>query len=266
MQSDRNNPSQHDWQEALTIVAGALNNIKKFKYKYAIIGSGAYYIHGVIFRDPNYHPADIDINTSNIKATDKALMSLNQSKNVKVEKDTNSSRTVSKYQITLANGSKIAIDVTHNDDFGYRTATFQEINKVKTTSLMDTLLSIFTHPERRQKDFIAFKELIVQNIEMLRKELQQKKVKDSTFFKSLQHAIDALQAPHISRDEETVDAIISRTLASGPGKTQAKIESGANDHSQMLFSQPKNKSSPGRIDQCDLENLDALPDNNMKKK
>ena len=72
------NISLSDWQDAVALIAAALNTESQNTkgYQYAVIGSGAYVLHGTAYENPKDNPADIDITTTNPAITRKAILEL----------------------------------------------------------------------------------------------------------------------------------------------------------------------------------------------
>lgn len=205
-----------EWKDALNVIAEALNKEKEkeaqSKYDYAVIGSGAYVLHGVTYENPNDNPADIDITTTSPKVTRRAIENLSQQADITVKMEPDSSLAVAKYLITFKNGNSYHFEFTHAEDFGFNSASLTSRDKIQVTSLIETLQSSFLRPEHRIKDLIAFRDMIKSNAELLRQEMDSHKRLNPSFRQAVNTMLDIFADPQKASNPEIVDRTVAQLL------------------------------------------------------
>ncbi|VVC75515.1 hypothetical protein AQUSIP_08050 [Aquicella siphonis] len=248
-----NEKALEEWQEAVQVIAEALKSVKEDTknkgYDYAVIGSGAYVLHGVKFEDPNDNPADIDITTTSPRATRNAIMALQESGEISVKEDPKSSLAVSKFHITFKNGKSYEFEFTHAEDFGFNSASLATKNNVQVTSLMETLLSIYLRPEHRIKDLIAFRDLIKNNADVLQAQLSSSQQLNPSFKAAVNTMLAIFADPVKASDPQLVDGTVAKILPRLGVKKAHNMEPKVSVTSQTLFAHQARTmpSAPPRI-------------------
>lgn len=230
MKQDRKQNTLEDWQTLLHMVADQLNKIKTDNYAYAVIGSGAYVLHGVRFIESSDNPADLDITTSNMKATTDALEALVKNGDIKLAEGKHSTGAVKHLVATLKNGNSIDIEITFAEDFGFQASKLKSIGGVKTTSLLDTLLSIYLRPEHRTKDLNAFRDLVRDNIENLPQELRRSHIQNKSFVAIMQGLHQLMANPAVAKQQGILEQAVMKVL------TRIKLPKVSNHTSTMYSS------------------------------
>lgn len=209
------NYSIDEWKEAVSILSKALNNARNpvdRAFDYALIGSGAYVMHGIKYDDPNDYPADIDITITHMDVLRATIKSLEASGQVTVKVDPSSSLAVNKFIMTFKNGKSIDCEFTLMEDFGFRSASLVNINNVRVTSLIDTLQSIFLRPEHRIKDYIAFRDLIKNNLNDIPRLLAEHGFVNEDFRKAVTTMVTLLSNPETANRPEVIDGTVANLL------------------------------------------------------
>lgn len=230
MKQDRAENSLEDWQTLLHLVANQLNNIEEQNYHYAVIGSGAYVLHGVNFIEPSDNPADLDITTTDMKSTCEALIALQEKGDIKLEEGGRSTGAVKHFVATLKNGHAIDIEITFAEDFGFKSSQLTKIDGVKTTSLIETLLSIYLRPEHRTKDINAFRDLVRDNIENLPQALQKSKINNKSFSAIMRGLCQLMASPEVTKQQGILEQAVLKIL------TRFKLPKISNNKSSMYAS------------------------------
>lgn len=214
------------WQEALTVIASALNQTANENqgYSYALIGSGAYVLNGVQFNDPNDAPADIDITSTHLGFTRDAILALEDSGAAVVTEEPSSSFTTNKFVITLRNGESVKLELTEAEDFGYNQIAITIKNNVAVTGLKDTLLSIFLRPEQRNKELLAFSQLIKNNLEEVNELIHSNKHLNPSFKNALQEMAQLFSNPSKANNEQLVMQTLARLLPRGKLQTEINLK------------------------------------------
>ncbi len=223
--SNENHTKQNnidDWEKALHLITTKLNKVceNTSNYSYALIGSGAYVMHGVKYDNPKNNPNDIDITTASLLATRKAIQELKEEGRIDVKEEEDSSFTVIKFLITdKETGKSFEFEFTHAEDFGFTTANVEEKNGVRVTSLEETLLSIYLRPEHREKDRIAFIDLIRNNVEILQNSSNLKSIQNAGLQQAVVNLVELFTNPELvsmANNPEVVYKAVQQMLPNQP--------------------------------------------------
>ncbi|VVC75351.1 hypothetical protein AQUSIP_06410 [Aquicella siphonis] len=215
--------SPEEWNEAVKILAGALSIIKEEigNYNYGVMGSGAYVLHGIKYDNPRDYPDDIDIATTHPRTTLETLESLHESGEITLKEEPDSGASVKRYKVTI-NTEKpftVNVDLIHAEEFGIDSSILETKNDIQTTSLIETLKSIYHRPEHRVKDLIAFRDLIKNNMDTLQPLVNSPQFKkmfehNINFRNAVKMMVDIFANPGKSKNDEYVDRAVASLLPS----------------------------------------------------
>lgn len=253
-------PSLEEWNDAVNILAGTLSSIKEEigNYHYGVMGSGAYVLHGIKYDNPKDYPDDIDIATTHPRTTVETLESLHESGEITLKEEPDSGASIKKYKVTF-NTEKpftVNIDLIHAEEFGILSSVLVTKNNIQTTSLIETLKSIYNRPDHRVKDIIAFRDLIKNNMDTLQPLVNSPQFKkmfeqNSKFKDAVKMMVDIFAHPEKAKNQEYVDrtvaSLLPRLTSEAKIRWDAEItlkqkESHVAEHPQSLFEHHIQKS------------------------